>query len=35
MDLGRSTLAEWAGACGVALQPLVGRLHSVQEISNK
>ncbi|MBA3931303.1 MAG: hypothetical protein C0521_17125, partial [Xanthomonas sp.] len=26
VDLGRSTLAEWVGACGVALQPLVDRL---------
>ncbi len=28
VDLGRSTLAEWVGACGVALQPLVDRLRS-------
>ncbi len=28
MELSRSTLAEWIGACGVALQPLVDRLRS-------
>ena len=28
VDLGRSTLSEWVGACGVALQPLVDRLRS-------
>lgn len=28
VDLSRSTLAEWIGACGVALQPLVDRLRS-------
>ena len=28
VELSRSTLAEWIGACGVALQPLVDRLRS-------